>query len=67
MLARCRDNQFVLTRIVTAGLLDIDVLPGIESEYRRRCMPVVGRGDRQNVDALVLKNPSEIGYCFGRR
>ena len=66
MLPRRVDDQLVFARVVPTRLLDVDVLPGIERECRRHHMPVIGRGDGQHVDALVLEHSPKVGDGFGR-
>jgi len=52
--------------VVAAGLLDIDVLPRLNRPDRHERVPVIGCGDRDHVDILVVKHPANVlhsGRC----
>ena len=46
--------------VVTAGLLDVDVLPRLSGPDRHERVPVIGPGDRDPIDVLVVKNPANV-------
>src|SRR5690606_7424569 len=56
--------QFTLFRIVTAGLFQVDMLSRFTGKNRRGRMPVVGRGNNERVEILILQRFSEIGRSF---
>src|SRR5271157_2932733 len=52
--------------VVAAGLLDINVLPRLSRPDRHERVPVIGCGDRDHVDILVVKHPANVlhsGRC----
>ena len=49
-----------LLDVVAARLLDVDMLPGVAGEDRRRRMPVVRRGDDDPIDLLIFEQFAEI-------
>jgi len=64
--ARGLDGDPALMNVVTAGLLDVDVLPRLSGPDRHERVPVIGRGDRDHIDVLVVKNPANVlhsGRC----
>ena len=58
------DKQCALGGIVAAGLLDIDVFAGLESEDGHGRVPVVRRGDGDRVDVFKLENFAEVLFCL---
>jgi hypothetical protein len=59
------DEQLHLVRIVAGGFLDVHMLPRLEREDRRRCMPVIGCGDHEGVDILVIERASKVTDRLG--
>jgi hypothetical protein len=51
---------------MATGLFHIHMLAGVESENRRRSMPVIGRGNPYRVHTLVVENLSQIFDGLGR-
>ena len=64
VFARGFDRQLSFPRIVTARLLDIDVLARCAAENRRRGMPVIRGGTHQRVDRLVVERLAKIGHAL---
>src|SRR5690348_6290209 len=59
-MSRRLHQQLVLARIVTARLLDVDVLPGVQPQQRHGDVPVIRRRDADRVDALVIEDAAEV-------
>src|SRR5262249_37654968 len=55
------DNTPALAHVVADGLFDINVLAGLEGPDGRQGVPVVGRGDADGVDGLVLEDLAKVG------
>ena len=60
------DGDAALVDVVAARLLDVDVLAGLAGPDRHQRVPVVGRGDRDGVDRLVLQHAADV-LLGGRR
>ena len=45
---------------VTQGLLDVDVLAGLHRPDAHEGVPVVGRGDRDDVDVLAVEDAADV-------
>src|SRR5262245_58913699 len=58
--ARRLHHQPPLADIVARWLLDVDVLPRLEGEDRRRSVPVVGGGDEDRIDGAVIEDLSQV-------
>src|SRR5262249_45958229 len=54
------DDAPALADVVADGLLDVDVLAGLEGPDGGQGVPVVGRGDADDVDVAVLHDPAQI-------
>ena len=50
---------------MTGGLLDVDVLARLAGPDRAQGVPVVGGGDHQGVDALVVQDAPEVLHGLG--
>ena len=60
VLPRGLDHLAALPDAVAGRLLDVDVLAGLAGPDRAQGVPVVGRGDHQRVDALVVEHAPEV-------
>ncbi len=60
------DGDAPLVHVVAARLLDVDVLAGLAGPDRHQRVPVVGRGDRDGVNRLVLEHAADV-LLGGRR
>ncbi len=54
------NEQFALVWIVSARLLDVHVLSRLQRENRHRRVPVIRRGNRDDVDILVVERAAKI-------
>jgi hypothetical protein len=45
---------------VAAGLLDIDILAGLHRPDAHQGVPVVRRGDRDDIDVLAVEDTAEV-------
>ena len=66
VLSRGLDHAPAFADVVADGLLDIDVLAGLARPDRRQRVPVVGRGDRDGVDRLVVEQAANVLNDLGR-
>ena len=53
-------SQVAFLGVVGAGLLDVDVLAGLEAEDGHGGVPVVGRGDGDDVDVFGGEDLAEV-------
>jgi len=60
------DHQPTFADVMAAGLFHINVLSGVERQNRRRRVPMVGCGDKDGLNAAVVKYPAHVGNRFGR-
>ena len=51
---------------MAAGLLDVDVLAGLQSQEGGRRVPVIRRGNHQRVHVLIVEDAAEVRHAFGR-
>ncbi len=63
----CLDQQPPLADVVRDRLLDVDVLAGIAGQDRGDRVPMIGRGDHDRIDGLVIQHPPQIGNRSVRR
>ena len=56
------DQQPPFADVVRDRLFDIDVLAGVAGQNRRGRMPMVGRGDDDGIDRLVVEDFAEITH-----
>src|SRR5436309_11266272 len=49
--------------VVRHRLLDVNVLAGLAGPDRGQRVPMVGRGDADDVDLLVLEDPAQVGLA----
>ena len=54
------DEQFVLGRIMTGRLFEIDVLSGLHSHNGSLCVPMVRHGDYRCIEFVGLEHPADI-------
>ena len=54
------DGHSPLDHVVAERLLHVDVLAGLGGQDRHQRVPVVGGGDRDRVDRLVVEQPAEV-------
>ena len=59
-------QQRALGGVVAAGLLDVDMLAGLQSGDGHGRMPVFGRGDGDGVHILLFENVAEVAVHAGR-
>jgi hypothetical protein len=62
-----RHQQFSFVGVVAAGLFEVDMLAGFRRQDGRWCVPVVGGGNDQRVNILVVERSPKIRLIFGRR
>ena len=55
VLARRLDHPPAFDDVVAGRLLDVDILAGLAGQHGQQRVPVVGRGDRDGVDRLVVE------------
>ena len=60
------DHPPAFAHVVADRLLDVDVLAGLACPDRRQRVPVVGGGDRDGVDRLVVEHAPDVLHD-GRR
>ena len=60
VLPRGLDDPPAFADVVADRLLDVDVLAGLAGPDRRQGVPVVGRGDRDGVDRLVVEQAADV-------
>src|SRR4051812_33704291 len=65
VLAGGRDQQLAFVRVVTAWLLDIDMLAGRTGHNGCRCVPMIGRSNEDRVDRFIIEHPADILDAFG--
>ena len=65
--ARRFDHQPAFADVVGARFFDIDMLAGFAGEDGGRAVPVVGRGDHDGVDRLVLEHAPHVGDLLRAR
>jgi len=65
VLAGRFDHLAPLEDVVAGGLLDVDVLAGLEGPDGPQGVPVVAGGDRNRVDLLVLEHLPEVLVDLG--
>src|SRR5207247_1107026 len=53
--------------VVAGGLLDVNIFPRLAGPNGHEGMPVVGRGDRDRVERLVLQGLADVLNTLGRR
>jgi len=61
------DEHLSFGGIVAAGLLDVDVLAGLQASDGHGRVPMVGRGDGDGVYIFVLENFAEVFSVAGTR
>jgi len=61
------DELLAFEDVMRKGLLDVEVLAGLEGPDALDRVLVVGRGDRDGVDFLVLEHLPHVGVAFGAR
>ena len=66
VLARGLDHPPPFDDVVAGRLLDVDVLAGLAGQDGQQRVPVVGRGDRDGVDRLVVEQPPKVFLGPGR-
>src|SRR5207248_6277536 len=66
VLAGRLDNAPALADVVADGLFDVDVLAGLHGPDRGQRVPVVGRGDADDVDGLVVEDAAQVFLVLGR-
>ena len=66
ILRRRGDGDPAFGDVVAEGLLDVDVLAGLGSKDRHQRVPMVGGGDRDGIDALVVEHSAKVGQCRRR-
>ena len=54
------DQHPAFKEIVTTWFFDVDVLSGFTPHDGGRCVPVVGRGNHDRVDRLVVQHSSQV-------
>ena len=54
------DHPPAFDDIVAGGLLDVNILAGLAGKHSQKRMPVVGRGDRDGVDRLVVEQAAKV-------
>ena len=59
-LPRRLDEHLALAGVVECGLLQVDVLAGLQGQDRRRRVPVVGGGDHEGVDRGVVQDGADV-------
>ena len=52
--------------VVADRLLDVDVFAGLQSPDGRQGVPVIGRGDADDVDGLVVQDAANVLLILGR-
>ena len=60
VLAGGLDGDPALVDVVAARLLDVDVLAGLAGPDGHQRVPVVGRGDRDGVEVLVVEHAADV-------
>ncbi len=60
------DGDPAFMDVVAARFFDVDVLARLAAPDRDQGVPVIGRGDRDRVDRLVLEHPADV-LNSGRR
>src|SRR5262245_9948930 len=66
VFARRFDHSAAFPDIVRWRLLDIDVLTGLAGTDRSRRVPVIGSGDDNGVDGLVVEDAAHLFDGLGR-
>src|SRR5262249_49417263 len=59
------DDAPALADVVADGFFDVHVLAGLEGPDGGEGVPVVGRGDADDVDGLVVHDPAEVLFKLG--
>ena len=65
VLPRGLDHAAAFADVVADRLLDVDVLAGLHRPNGRQGVPVVRRGDRDDVDRLVVKRLADVADELG--
>ncbi len=65
VLARGLDHLAAFPHVVAGGLLDVDVLAGLAGPDGGQRVPVVGRGDGDGVDFLVVEELAHVAVDPG--
>src|SRR5262249_32063295 len=60
VLAGRLDDAPALADVMADRLLDVDVLAGLDGPDGHQRVPVVGRGDADDVDAIVVEQLAEV-------
>jgi hypothetical protein len=55
------NQEFTLAGIMAERFFDVNVLAGRATQDRRRRMPVIARGDDEDIDVAVVEDAPEIG------
>src|SRR5262249_26034820 len=67
VLPRRLDDLPALEHIVTDRLLDVDVLAVLDRSDGHEAVPVVRRGDGDDIDVLVRDDLADVLFVAGRR
>src|SRR5271166_2928981 len=59
------DEDAPLVHVMADRFLELDLFAGLPRPDGRQRVPVVGRGDRHNIDALVFKHLADVLLVFG--
>ncbi len=54
------DEPFSFARIVAAGLFDVDMLAGVHGQDRRRRVPMIGSGDHNRIERLIVQDTPKV-------
>ena len=60
------DDHASLNAIMAHRLFDIDMLASLRAPDRDQRVPMIGRGDRNGIDALVFQRLADVVEPFGR-
>ena len=64
-LSRPVDHDPPLLHVVAAGLLDVDILAGLHRPHGHEGVPVVGGGDRDDIDVVPLEEAADVLFEDG--